>query len=170
MEEDLVFSCRGQEELRKNFAARYTGYVYVYRRGTSARGISKSCGGVQLSPSLSLSLFLSLSLYIYCSIYILLSCEVMYFVQQLISSSFRCNDSARNFWLAFRLHFVATTALPLSLLKQPSFRANDRVKNITPLFVRKDRAYSHEGKTTSFPKEVGSKLRRVFVRVPRLAD
>ena len=33
MEGDLVFSCRGQEELRKNFAARYTGFVYVFLRG-----------------------------------------------------------------------------------------------------------------------------------------
>ena len=33
MQEDLVFSCRGQEELRKNFAARYTGYLYVFLRG-----------------------------------------------------------------------------------------------------------------------------------------
>ncbi|CAE7354417.1 unnamed protein product, partial [Symbiodinium sp. CCMP2456] len=33
MQDDLVFSCRGQEELRKNFAARYSGYLYVFLRG-----------------------------------------------------------------------------------------------------------------------------------------
>mmetsp|Transcript_42100 Transcript_42100/g.98164 ORF Transcript_42100/g.98164 Transcript_42100/m.98164 type:complete len:1131 (+) Transcript_42100:43-3435(+) len=31
--ENLQFNCRGQEELRENFAARYTGYVYVFLRG-----------------------------------------------------------------------------------------------------------------------------------------
>ena len=41
MQDDLVFSCRGQEELRKNFAARYSGYLYVFLRGSFCQQVQE---------------------------------------------------------------------------------------------------------------------------------
>lgn len=31
--QQLLYSCRGQEELRKSFAVRFTGYFYVFLQG-----------------------------------------------------------------------------------------------------------------------------------------
>ena len=60
--------------------------------------------------------------------FVIISSQWLRLVFLFISSSCRCNDSVQNFLLAFRLHSVATAALPANLLEPPACMRKDLAK------------------------------------------